>query len=108
VNMDPEETFSFSSSDNIEIPTFLSRMAERKWLREQIDLMLKDIGVSRGVFKRTLPRMTARGYKYFIHAKGRKPSLRQQYVFLKDLKVGIDKKKIEVKITEKEEEKNAQ
>ena len=55
--------------------------------------MLKDLGISRSFFKRTMPLMSGSGFEYTrVKAApggrgsgGHKPSLKQQFSFLQDL-----------------------
>jgi c-di-AMP phosphodiesterase-like protein len=81
------------------------RTMEVAKLKAAIESMLQELGISHRVFNRTLPRMKARGYKYFIDENGRKSSLRQRFSFLKDL---VDhSRKEKTKLEEKELEENA-
>lgn len=79
-------------------PKFATRGAEKLFLKSEISRLLKEIGVSHGVFKRTLPRMSGTGYKYKVNqAEGGKPSLRQKYQFLVELQESLkDNDKIDV------------
>lgn len=83
------------------------RKQEVAKLKAAITVMLQELGISRGTFLRTLPKMKARGYKYFIDEKGRKSSIRQKFAFLKDLVEHSRKEKIEFELKEKETENNA-
>lgn len=83
------------------------RTQEVAKLKAAITMMLQELGISRGMFLRTLPKMKARGYKYYIDPKGRKSSIRQKFAFLKDLLEHARKEKIEFELKEKETEENA-
>lgn len=78
------------------------RIIEKKRLKSKIEAVLSELGVSKRVFKRTLPKMKGKGYKYFPDVRGGKASLRQQYQFLIDLKESLDQKKIKVEYKENE------
>jgi ribonuclease HII len=73
------------------------RKQEVKRLKQELKEMIEWMGITKGLFYRTMPRVKARGYKYYVDNSGRKASLRQQWQFMKDL---IEAKK-------KEEEQNA-
>lgn len=84
---------------------FISRKHETKWLKEQINAILDEIGVSKRIFKRTLPRMSGRGYRYEVNAaNGKKPSLRQKYVFLVELRDSFRKQNLGIEYLEDENE----
>lgn len=63
----------------------IKRKIEVKELKEKISGLIKELGVSKNIFKRNLPRVTGSGYKYFAEETGHKQSIRQQYMFLLDL-----------------------
>ena len=62
-------------------------------MKEEIKKMLKDLGISRSFFKRTMPLMSGSGFEYTRVKEvrggrgsgGHKPSLKQQFSFLQDL-----------------------
>lgn len=58
---------------------------EKKRVSGLISAMLTEMGISRGVFERTMPKMSGSGFKYGISGDGGKASLRQKYSFLKGL-----------------------
>ena len=63
----------------------ISRKMEVSFLKEEIKRLTKELGVSKGLFKRTLPKVKGSGYKYSTDETGHKQSLRQQYLFLQEL-----------------------
>ena len=63
----------------------LSRRIEVLELKKKIAELIKELGVSKHIFKRTLPRVKKCGYEYVADETGHKPSIRQQYSFLLDL-----------------------
>lgn len=82
----------------------LDRKIEVRKLKTEMKNMLEEIGISKSMFYKTLPRVSGEGYKYRIEPEGHKMSLRQQYSFLKSV-VDLKNKKDEAK-KEKENEKS--
>ena len=62
-----------------------SRKMEVVFLKKEINSLIKELGVSKKLFKRTLPTVKGSGYKYAVDSMGHKQSLRQQYMFLLEL-----------------------
>ena len=63
----------------------IKRTLEIDRLKSEINVMLKALGLSKRAFKKSLPKMKGSGYKYFIVEKGKKASIRQQYLLLKQV-----------------------
>ncbi len=63
----------------------ISRKLEVKELKQKIVELRKELGVSKSLFKRTLPKVSGKAYSYVVDENGHKQSLRQQYKFLQDL-----------------------
>lgn len=87
----------------------IDRQIEVKQLKNKIKDLLTEMNVSRSAFERTLPRMKRTphqekmensGYQYKIDGNGKKPSVRQKYQYLMDLK------SFKTKMDEKEKEKS--
>jgi len=53
--------------------------------KKEIERMLSELGLSKSIFKKNLPRMKSHGKVYQIAANGAKPSLKQQWMFLSDI-----------------------
>ena len=72
-----------------------TRDSEKKTLKRRINRMLDELGISKNVFKKVLPKVVGSGYKYDVgQGRGKKPSLRQQYSFLKDFKADAERRKL--------------
>lgn len=59
-----------------------------KQLKEEIQKMIKEIGVSKATFLRNLPLVKGEGYDYVNATKkdgGHKPSLKQKYMILQNI-----------------------
>lgn len=84
---------------------------DKKFLKKEIERMIKELGISKSFFKRTLFAVTGNGYNYVATKQsdgGHKASLKQQYSILKDLieknnelKQTFTKKEEPLDITEK-------
>jgi hypothetical protein len=73
----------------------IERTIEVKRLKSEIKTMLAEMGVSKNMFNRTIPKFNGSGFKYRIDAQGGKPSLRQRWKYLMDLKAFRAKKEKE-------------
>lgn len=63
----------------------IGRNFEKDTLKSEIKRMLAEIGVSKELFFKTMPRMNGAGYKYSVNQNGGLSSLRQKYTFLKEI-----------------------
>lgn len=60
----------------------------KKFLKQEIERMVKELGISKSFFKRTLFTVSGKGFGYEVAKQsegGHKASLKQQYSILKDL-----------------------
>jgi hypothetical protein len=74
----------------------IGRTIEVTRLKREVKEMLTEMGVSKNMFNRTLPKFSGSGYKYRLDAEGGKPSLRQIWKYLMDLKAFRAKKEKEL------------